>query len=194
MGDPKVPGVDGKLARCPRRKRRTRAPMWPRQSSHQRSKHIRNWRIPLTFIPTHRPAVGTYRSNDVNAKKAIRVLVTQDLHETVCVVVRLGSRVRNERELADLVLHFLKRTSGHTGPTHHETYVLLKLFFRPSHPRDLRMRVDNRRNTVVVDMHRSAKNSFHRQNAFVLKIEISKSRKRDFTTALINSPLLCVQA
>lgn len=45
----------------------------------------------------------SYRAKDVRAQQPVRLLVTEDLHHAVCVIVGLGSAVGREGELAHLV-------------------------------------------------------------------------------------------
>ena len=52
-----------------------------------------------------------YRSNDVSAQESVGLLVAQDLDEAVGFADRLGSAVGDERELADVVLHSLRKTA-----------------------------------------------------------------------------------
>lgn len=55
---------------------------------------------------------GTHRSQDVSAHHPVRLLVTQDLHQAVCVCVGLRSAVGRKGEFADLVWNTLHRTQA----------------------------------------------------------------------------------
>jgi hypothetical protein len=104
----------------------------------------------------------------VHAKNLIRLLLHDKLHKAVRVVVGLGTRVGNERELADLVFDAF----------------LLEVFFRTADPcdlfvpqqlssnekkksvsqTDLGVSVDDGRNGVVVDVAMASLDVLDRSN------------------------------
>ena len=81
----------------------------------------------------HLASIGT---NDMHAKHAIRLLLDDKLDIALSVEVGLRARVGREGVLANLILH----ASG------------LELLLSLADPRDLRVRVHDRRNRVVVDV------------------------------------------
>ena len=84
-------------------------------------------------LPDHLTRVG---ANDVHTQNAVGLGLSDELHDTLGVEVRLRARVSRERELADLVLD----ARG------------LELLLGLADPRDLGVRVHDGRDRVVVDV------------------------------------------
>jgi len=91
-------------------------------------------------------------ANDVRAQHAVSCLIRQNLDETVGLVVRLGTGVGHEGELA----HFVGNS------------LLLKGLLGFAHPRDLGMRVDHTGHTVVVNVNVTAVDALDGDHALIL--------------------------
>ena len=72
----------------------------------------------------------------MDTQNLVSLLLSNNLDESLRILVRLGPGVRSERELPDLKLHAL----------------LLQILFRLSDPSDLRVGVHDRWDGIVVDM------------------------------------------
>merc|ERR1719189_340521 len=93
-------------------------------------------------------------SHDVRPQQSVRLLVGQDLDEPVRVVVALRSAVGCEGELSDSVLHTFR----------------LQIFFVFPYPCDLWVSVNDRGNTVVVDVDRSTADTLGTDDGLVLRL------------------------
>lgn len=76
------------------------------------------------------------RAHDMHPQNPIRLGLSQKLDEPLRVQIRLCPRIRRKHKLSNLVLDSLR----------------LQILLRLTNPRDLRVRVDNRRDGVVVDV------------------------------------------
>lgn len=61
----------------------------------------------MIIIIKHKSNFPTYRSDNVGTKNAISSFVTKDLHQSIGVVVCLGSAVGSEWEFSDFVFNSL---------------------------------------------------------------------------------------
>lgn len=73
-----------------------------------------------------------------------------------------------------------------SNSAHIQAYLLLQLFFRFSDPSHLRVGVNHRWHTIVIDVHSSAGHAFHADDALVLCF-VSQHRTRNHITNSIDT-------
>lgn len=56
----------------------------------------------------HGVVFGTYRSNNVSSEESISLLVTKNLHQSICILVTLSAAVGSQGELAYFVWNSLE--------------------------------------------------------------------------------------
>lgn len=116
-------------------------------------------------LGNHLTRVGAH---DVDAEHAVGLLLHNEFDLAFRLHVGLGTRVRKEGELADLVFHA----------------VLLDLLLSAANPRNLGVGVDNRRDHVVVDVAMARLDNFRGSNALILGLVRKHRAKGRVTNAL----------
>ena len=99
----------------------------------------------------HLASIGT---DDVNAEDAIRLRISEHLDHALRVEVGLGARVGAEGERANAVGNVV-------GP---------KLLLALAHPRDLGVRVHDRRDAAIVDVAVALLDVLNRRNSLLLSL------------------------
>jgi hypothetical protein len=131
------------------------------RSSHQHSKEKRDQNDPKM----KQEKKSTHGSNDVGSQNTISLGIGDDLHEPLGVCVRAGPAVGGKREISHVVL----------SPS------LFELVLSLSNPSDLRVRVNDGGDSVVVNMTMASSNLFRDGNALLLGLVSKHGTNHDIT-------------